>query len=294
MEFNDLKHFHAVASHGGFSKAARELRLQQPTLSRAVKRLEETLGVDLFQRNTRYVELTLAGQRLFQQCRTILDTLNSTPSLVLAKNEELSGYLQVGASDSLISSILPVVLKEYSKRHPKVTVSIATGTEPHLFSRLEAGDLDCGIMFSQPDRRQKIIAEPLTKIPFYFVVSTQHKKSKETLNAMIAAREIEDGRAEEDMWMDSFRKISPDIQIQYSSNSYGLHKELVLKGLGISVFPRFAIEHELQNKTLTILNKAMPMDMTLNLLRRKNHPLSPKALSFINILLPRLTDGEKI
>lgn len=284
MELNDLKHFHAVASHGGFSKAARELRLQQPTLSRAVQRLEETLGVNLFQRNTRHVELTLEGQRLLHQCQSIFAAIQSTPSIVRAENQELQGYLQIAASDSLIAHVLPQVLQSYSERYPKVIVSVATGTEPHLLKRLEAGDLDCGIMFSQPDRRQKLTAEPILNVPFYFAIATKCRNSKAVLNSMIAAREVEDGRAEEDTWFEHYRKISPDIQIQFSSNSYALHKELVLKGLAISVFPRFAIEPELKGGLLTVLNKNMPMELALNLLRKKHHPLSPKALAFIEIL----------
>lgn len=286
MEFNDLKHFYSVATCGGFSKAAREHRLQQPTLTRGVKRLEESLGVQLFKRSTRRVELTLAGSRLLRQCRSIFDALDSTPALVRGEPEDLSGYFQIAVSDSLLGRVLPEVLSRYSTLYPNVICSAATGTEPNLFEKLERGDLECGFMFSQPERRQSIFAEPLAEVPFYIVVATKVRKSQEVLNRLVAAREFEDRRPLQDTWKDYFRKISPNIKIRFSSNNYQLHKELVLRGLAISVFPAFAIKSELQRGQLTILNGHFPLSLPLNLIRRRKSVVSSKALKFIEILSP--------
>ncbi len=284
MELSQLKYFYETAKQNSFSKAARKLNAQQPTLSRAVRMLEDEFGAKLFLRNTRSVNLTPSGQRLFTECKKLFELVETIPGAVRSSAQELSGYLQFGLSDSMIQSVLPNLMKDFAARHPKVILSIASGPAPHLLQKIEQGELEFGIFFADPKSWRSLNSDLIMSVDFYVVVATKHCKNQEVLNSYIAAREIEDAREHDAQELQVLQAILPNYRIRFSANSYLVHKELVLNGLGVSTFPVFAIEKELKLKKLKILNSAHPIKLNLNLISLKGRFLSERAQAFISQL----------
>lgn len=140
MNFRQLEYFSAVAEAKSISKAARSLHVAQPPISRQIAMLEDELGVCLFLRNNKGVELTEAGRSLYQQSQHMFQNFRMMVDSVRDINAGLRGVLKVG----VIYSNIPVVmdcLKEYHEQYPLVELYIRTGAPSDLLNDLNKGDL---------------------------------------------------------------------------------------------------------------------------------------------------------
>lgn len=112
MDLNKLRYFYSVAKFGSFSRASKEIHVSQPSLSKMVKILEDDLGEALFFRLKHGVKLTNAGQLVFEKCLVIFNAAESIRRGVSEINHEVTGDLNIGASDNLCNYILPSIFKE--------------------------------------------------------------------------------------------------------------------------------------------------------------------------------------
>ncbi|WP_413578309.1 LysR family transcriptional regulator [Bdellovibrio sp. HCB290] len=288
MDSNTLRYFFAVATDKSFSQAARRLNAQQPSLSRAVRSLEEEIGAKLFERSTRSVSLTAAGERLYSECKKIFEVMDALPQLVRDEEAEFKGYMQFGISDSMSQHVLPKVLQQFQKQHPLVVSSVVMGPAQHMLQKVEAGGLEFALLFSESRSGLDLEFIPFLKIQFYIVAATRIRENPEAMRSFIAAREIEDGRLEDFKEWSLVKSLIPGVRIQYSANSYFLHKEMVMSGCGVSMFPSYLVNEELRKNRLFVLNKQKPLVGTLQLVKRRGRPLSAKATSFLELLKTHL------
>ncbi|MCZ7597562.1 MAG: LysR family transcriptional regulator [Gammaproteobacteria bacterium] len=134
-----LRAFHAVASHGSFSRAASVLHVSQPTLSGQVKALEQRFGVKLFQRRRHGIELTALGRQLHRQTAAMADAEQEIGLLLERETREVAGKLDIGADAPY--QIMPIIAA-LKARHPAVTVSIRFGNSRWLLEALRQGLVD--------------------------------------------------------------------------------------------------------------------------------------------------------
>ncbi|QSO51789.1 LysR family transcriptional regulator [Alicyclobacillus curvatus] len=146
MELRHLKYFVAVAEELNFARAADRLQMTQPPLSQQILQLERELGVPLFFRTKRKVELTAAGTVLVNEARTILRQVEHAADLVrLAAGGEI-GELSIGFVGSATYDILPVVVREYRRQYKGVHLSLTELSTPMQVLALERGDIDIGVL----------------------------------------------------------------------------------------------------------------------------------------------------
>jgi DNA-binding transcriptional LysR family regulator len=138
-----LRSFVAVAENGGFTKAAKLLNSTQSTVSAQIQRLENEAGRLLFQRSTRSVQLTSAGETLLGYARTIL-RLNEDARLRLSGVLH-AGRVRVGANEDLTDSWLPKVLRRFARHYPQIEIELEIGIGPKLFEKVEAQELDLAV-----------------------------------------------------------------------------------------------------------------------------------------------------
>lgn len=124
MDLNDLRIFERVAVLKSFSSAARELGLPKSSVSRGIARLEEQLGIRLFQRTTRHVGLTAAGEVLFERSREMLEGLSAALALTAKMAEAPRGQLTISAGIGFGVNVLAQQLPEFLRRYPHVQVSV--------------------------------------------------------------------------------------------------------------------------------------------------------------------------
>jgi DNA-binding transcriptional LysR family regulator len=145
MELRHLRYFVTVADTGGFSKAAARLRITQPALWRQIRDLETELGLRLFERVGRRVQLTGHGDDLLRRGRDLLTHVESLSERASALRGGHTGTLRVGATPMTIESVLAAFAKRWSRRHPGIEVRLTENSGSRLLEQLEHGELQFAV-----------------------------------------------------------------------------------------------------------------------------------------------------
>ena len=177
IELRHLRYFLAVAETLHFSRAAERLGMAQPPLSQQIRRLEELIGHRLFDRTTRGVRLTLAGQLLAERARSTLDKVDDDLEQVrrLGRGEE--GTLTVGFSGSVMFTQLPAAIESYRRRYPKVELRLRELATSAQLAALLDGTLDLAFM-RDGDPTEGIQTTTLLKEPYVAVLPAAHRLAR--------------------------------------------------------------------------------------------------------------------
>lgn len=144
MELDQLRYFLSVADWQNFTRAAEELGISQPALSRSIQKLEEELGQPVFERKTRAVALTEAGTLLQSRAQQVLSILEDTKAEITDDGQ--SGRVRVGAIPTIAPYFLPEVLRQFSREFPKATLIVQENTTDNLLKALTQGEIDLAIL----------------------------------------------------------------------------------------------------------------------------------------------------
>jgi LysR family transcriptional regulator, low CO2-responsive transcriptional regulator len=147
MRHAQLKAFHAVAVHGGFSRAAEALGLTQPAVSDHVRKLEESYGVQLFTRAAAGVSLTDMGRKLFAIAERLFEAETEAVELLSRGRTLEEGQITIGADAA--SHVLPEIAR-FRLKHPKLSVRLVTGNSAQLLRRLEDFSIDIAVTAERP------------------------------------------------------------------------------------------------------------------------------------------------
>ncbi len=162
MNFKQLEYFAAVADEGSISGAARELHVAQPPVSRQLALLEDELGVTLFLRTNKGVELTEAGQCLYRHSRQMFQSLRTMADSVRDVDAGVRGQLKLGVIYSDIQ-IATSLMREYHKKYPQVELYVRMGSPGDLLDDLSRGELHLLFLRSQSERsrglRERVLGE---------------------------------------------------------------------------------------------------------------------------------------
>jgi LysR family transcriptional regulator, transcription activator of glutamate synthase operon len=145
MELRQLIYFEAVARLGGFTRAAEHLHIAQPAISAQIRHLERELGTTLFDRTTRRVQLTHAGNLLLVRARAVLAELDGARSDLDELAAVLRGQLRLGVTQVLGPVDLPGLLAGFHRSYPEVALAVRSGLVAELLAELEAGSIDAVI-----------------------------------------------------------------------------------------------------------------------------------------------------
>ncbi len=154
MELRVLNYFLAIAREENFTKAARQLHITQPTLSRQIADLEQELGVKLFIRSNHNIVLTEDGMILKRRAQEILSLADKTKRDFLQKDEALSGTISIGSGEFRSTEYLAKIIAAFRKKYPNVTYEIYSGNAGNIRDYIERGFLDIGLMSEPVDMRK--------------------------------------------------------------------------------------------------------------------------------------------
>ncbi len=165
--------FYAVANTGNISKAAKELYISQPAISKSIQKLEENIGVKLFDRSSRGVTLTLEGELLYTHVKSAFETLTLGEDKLHRFIALGIGNLTIGVSSTLCKYILLPYLRDFIKKYPHINISIACHSTNHTLKLLEDGKLDIGLI-GKPEILKNIDFYPLREIEDIFVATKDY------------------------------------------------------------------------------------------------------------------------
>ena len=146
MDLRLLEYFLAVAKTGNITKAAEQLHITQPTISRQLMELEGMMGTPLMIRGKRQITLTDAGILFQQRAQEIIDLMDKTCRDIADQNDLVGGTVSIGCVESCVSRMLPEALEKYSALHPKVSYEIYSADGDDIREKLDRGELDFGIL----------------------------------------------------------------------------------------------------------------------------------------------------
>jgi LysR family cyn operon transcriptional activator len=161
MNLRNLRTFVIVADAGGFARASGRLNLSQPAASRQILALEEELGVALFDRIGRRVQLTSEGEDLLRRSRRLLEDAASLGERARALKAGHTGTLRIGAPTQVIENLLAPFVTQYQRRYPGVEIHLLEAAAARLQNHLDRGDVHVGIMPSGHDPFQGQVLYPI-------------------------------------------------------------------------------------------------------------------------------------
>ena len=165
--------FYAVARAGNISRAAKELFISQPAISKSISKLEESLGMALFIRNSRGVSLTAEGQVLFQHVEAAFEALDRGENELKQIQNLHIGQLKIGVSNTLCKYILLPYLKGFIAQYPHVRILIESQDTARTISMLEQQKLDLGLV-AEPSLRKDLAFIPVMDIEDIFVATPSY------------------------------------------------------------------------------------------------------------------------
>ena len=281
--------FYTVAKSGSLTKAAEELYISQPAVSRSIKQLETQLGVSLFTRTHRGMALSAQGGKvIFDEVERALSLLNEAENRIEEMKNSATGVIRIGASDTIFEYFLADKIVEFHERFPAVKFELTADFTPDTIEKLKADKCDVAFVNLpiSPDPDLKLYGNCM-RLNDVFVVG---EKYKELIEKTVSLKELKnyplilmDQNTVSRQSLDGFlSSLGVDLQPSIEVGSWDLMKRLVLRGMGVGVIPREYAASQLQSGTLFEIktDPALPV-RSVGMLLPKNAPVSYALHSFI-------------
>ncbi len=298
MDFHQLKVFLETAREKNFSRAAENIFLTQPTVSAHIKSLENEVGVPLFDRSRRELELTEAGQILFRYARELLDKKEEALSVILKESKVVKGHLEVAASSVPGAYLLPELMVAFKGIYPQVTFSVLLRDTKQVLASLREHTYSIGLVGEAiKDEGMELIKlvddELILVTPAGTNLCPNHTQSQDELPAIgiDSCRDLpfilrEPGSATRFAFEKALKKnCGPGAKVLVAAylESQEAVKEAVKAGLGVSVISKKAVAGELKHRTLEGYRLAdLELERSFYLIYRRKRVLPPLQQAFLD------------
>jgi DNA-binding transcriptional LysR family regulator len=280
MELRQLRAFVHVTHAGTFTRAAEELHLTQSAVSTAVGRLEAELGFELLRRTSRGVELTEAGEAVFERAREIVASADAIRSDLAALRGLLEGTVALGTMLPPGPIDLPGLLASFHEAHPGVTVRVLEGSAPDILAGVRRDELDVAFTGVEPEALEDGLAgermlgeelllitapgrQPLTLAELSGVPFVGYRRGS-------ALRDTVDG---------ALRAAAVKPEIVFETDELVSVRELVGRGLGVSIVPRSTVDGD--GPPVQALSVGLERPLTVVWRERRQPPAATAFLSFV-------------
>ena len=293
MTLTELRYIVAVARERHFGKAARACHVSQPTLSVAIKKLEDELGVAIFERGSNEISLSPVGGRIVQQAQQALEAADNVKQVALQGKNQLAGPLRIGAIYTIGPYLYPELIPLLRKAAPEMPLVVEESYTAVLTEKLKQGELDV-IVIALPFAEQGIVTRPLYNEPFVVLLPSSHPL---TARKTISSAQLEDenvlllgkGHCFRDHVLEACPACVPkpgiigDLPHTIEGSSLETIRHMVVSGLGITVLPCTAAgAHSYSQRLVTIRRFGSPVPhRTVALAWRVSFP-RPKVIDVLN------------
>ena len=239
MEIKDMRAFYAIVEEGNISHAAQRLDIAQPALSRQMKRLETSLGVQLFERGSRRIRLTDAGRVLYSRVEHILGMVDGTVREITEIGSGIAGSIQLGTITTSGALLLPELISEFHRRYPQVTYEIWEAEGARILELLDNRVIEIAITRTQVDSKvyESIVLpnEPLVVVmnKDQVIGASDSEVRMEELRDMPIIIPLR----WQSLFIANCRKLGFDPHILCVSDSIVQDLLLVKRGMGAAILP---------------------------------------------------------
>lgn len=301
MELRQLQYTLKIAEERNFSRAADKLHIAQPSLSQQLSKLEQELGVKLFQRNTSTVELTYAGASFIEHAKKIMDAVEQLRQEMDDISQLRAGRVVIGSMPITGSHLLPYVLPAFKEAYPDIQVALLEDTSLNLEKLTAGGGTDLSLL-SLPLQEPSLTYEPIGEEMIDLAVPPQHPlASLEARTEKVSLERLKDepfivlkkGQGFRKLTIDLCRNAGFEPHVVFESNNIETVQSLVAAGMGITLVPRFIARAKRSELIPVYLPLASDPSRTLVIAYRKGRYLSKAAEAFIETFKSTLAERYK-
>ena len=254
MTLTELKYIVAVARERHFGRAAEACYVSQPTLSVAVKKLEEELDLKLFERSATEVTVTPLGEEIVRQAQSVIEQAAHIKEIAKRGKDPLAGPLTLGVIYTIGPYLLPDLVKQMIARTPQMPLMLQENFTVRLLEMLRTGEIDCAIL-AEPFPDAGLAIAPLYDEPFLAAVPTHHAlAAKDHVTTEELKRETMLLLGSGHCFRDHVLEVCPEFA-RFSSNPEGIRKSfegssletikhMVAAGMGVTLVPRLSVPRE--------------------------------------------------
>jgi len=254
MTLTELKYIVAVARERHFGRAADTCHVTQPTLSVAVKKLEEELDIKLFERSTTEVSVTPLGEAIVRQAQSVLEQAAAIKEIAKRGKNPLNGPLTLGVIYTISPYLLPALVYQMIARTPQMPLMLQENFTVKLLDMLRTGEIDCAIL-AEPFPDAGLAVAPLYDEPFMAAVPSGHplaslgsvsseQLKSETMLLLGAGHCFRDHVLEVCPEFARFSSNAEGIRKSFEGSSLETIKHMVASGMGVTLVPRLSVPKE--------------------------------------------------
>jgi LysR family hydrogen peroxide-inducible transcriptional activator len=244
LKLKDLGYLVAVADARHFGRAAAKCCVSQPTLSAQLRKLEDSLGVQLIERRPRRVTLTPAGEEVAQRAREMLQTAEAIVTVSQTQRDPLAGRLRLALLPTIGPYLLPLVALRIRKALPRLELMLYEYRTESMLERLHNGDIDVGIL-ALPVQDEALMTRELYEEPFVLALPDAHRLAS---RAQVRIDDIddetllllEDGHCLRDQALAVCARTSVQEKQDFRATSLETLRQMVAAGVGVTLLPALA------------------------------------------------------
>ncbi|HWS76175.1 MAG TPA: LysR substrate-binding domain-containing protein [Quisquiliibacterium sp.] len=286
MTLTELKYIVAVARERHFGRAAEACFVSQPTLSVAIRKLEDELGVQLFERGSTEVSVTPTGQQIVEQAQRVLEQTNTIREIARQGKDPLSGPLRVGVIYTIGPYLLPGLVRRMIEDSPQMPLVLQENFTIKLLESLRQGELDVAIL-ADPFPDQGLMTQAVYDEAFIVAVPRHHPWAKrehigsqelksETMLLLGTGHCFRDQVLEVCPELSRFSQASGGIQKTFEGSSLETIRHMVASGIGVTVLPMMARPEPADDGLLAYVPFEPPTPLRrISLVWRKSFPRLP-------------------
>jgi LysR family hydrogen peroxide-inducible transcriptional activator len=284
MNIRDLRYLIAIADHQHFGRAAESCFVSQPALSMQLKKLESSLGVQLIERNSKFVLLTDVGKAITEQATEILHRVDSLKDFAKQARDPFSGEVHLGVIPTLAPYLLPYIIPEIVKLYPKLKIFLVEQQTEQLTNKLKNGKLDAAL-FGLPVVENDFSALPLFDEELLLAVHKSHALSKRKFIRHTDLSQkvlllLEDGHCLRDQVLSLCHIVNATPDKSFQATSLETLRHMVASKVGMTLMPKLACR---ENDDLHYLSFATPRPTrTVGLIWRQS---SAKSILFEHLTM---------
>jgi LysR family hydrogen peroxide-inducible transcriptional activator len=303
MNLRDLKYFIALAETRHFGQAAARSFVSQPTLSGQLKKLEDELGVALFERTRKSVALTAVGATLLPYARRAVEEAEALAQLARASQDPLAGPLRLGVIPTLSPYLMPLVLAPLRRQHPQLKLVLTEELTEHLLERLQRHEIDAALI-ATPVKDPELAKRALFDEPFWLAIPRKHplydkdsivRRDLDQLDLLL----LSEGHclAEQAMEVCHLReRVQAGEQADLRAASLDTLLQLVGAGMGATLVPALALRSAAMTGSGVVTRQLEVPDAyrRVSLVWRRGFPRAAAVAALAEVILAQLPNTVRV
>ena len=285
MTLRHMRIFVSVFQKNSITKAAQELHLAQPSVSLAVRELEDYYGIRLFDRIGRHIAPTECGKEFYEYAVHIVSLFNEMEKKM--RNWDTFGTLRIGASITIGTHILPVLIRRYQEQFPDLTVEAKVSKSASVEDELIHSGIDLGLIETQPSHPD-LRAVPFMTDSMCVITAPDHPLASAKSVSLTELSRFpflmrEKGSAGRELLDAAFSLQQITISPIWESTSTQALVKAVAEGLGVSVLPYLLVKKDIEEGTVRQIPLDQPIRRNLNVIYHKSKFLTDNMRAFVDL-----------